>query len=204
MSKPQHTLLAVLSHPLRVKILEVVNERLMSPSEFVDRGLIPEELFSNPEQALSLASYHFRQLEKAGLIKVVETLPKRGAVEHVYGGLVLLLKNGTPLTLEQQQLSTVALLGLVARANSAIQSAKNDSRGDPLLDWTVATLDERGWEDVKRVLTEAYQEIREIKSAAENRLRSSKNTPISAVVGVLGFECDPLEIPDLSVASSSG
>ena len=85
--KPNETICTVLKHPLRVRILEVLNEGPRSPSQFVEEGLIPKEHFTTYQQALSLASYHFRELEKEGCLEVVESIPRRGAIEHVYRGM---------------------------------------------------------------------------------------------------------------------
>src|SRR5215213_10889327 len=75
-----------LTHPLQVRILEILNEGDKSPSQFVQEGLVPEELYETYEQALSLAAYHFRVLLKAECVEVVDTIPRRGATEHVYRG----------------------------------------------------------------------------------------------------------------------
>lgn len=75
---------AVMRHPLRVRILEVVNDRDMSPTQFMRQRLAPDVEVS--AKSLSLLSYHFRALEKAGCIEVVDRVPRRGATEHVYRG----------------------------------------------------------------------------------------------------------------------
>lgn len=78
---------APLGHPLRVRILQVANERDISPSGFVDEGLQPKGIsFESRSHGLSHVSYHFRELEKAGCIEVVQTMQRRGATEHIYRG----------------------------------------------------------------------------------------------------------------------
>jgi hypothetical protein len=51
---------AALRHPLRVRILEVVNERDTSPSQFMVQKLAPDVEVS--PKSLSQLSYHFREL----------------------------------------------------------------------------------------------------------------------------------------------
>ena len=199
--KPQ-TLLAVLSHPLRVQILEVLNERTMSPSEFVEKGLFPRHMFRNRQQALSLASYHFRELEKAELLTIVETIPKRGATEHIYGGLIAQLSerldfSELPLA-DRQEHSIARLLGLAARADTALRSGKFDNRLDRQLEWMPANLDGQGWDDLMQVLEDAFRKAEEISGAAAARLNSSSEKPIPTVVGVLGFESSPAGVPALT------
>ncbi|HET7443574.1 MAG TPA: hypothetical protein VFJ57_02845 [Solirubrobacterales bacterium] len=78
---------APLSHPLRVQILAVANERDISPKGFVDEALQQTGMrFTSRANALSHVSYRFRELEKAGCIEVVDTRQRRGAVEHIYRG----------------------------------------------------------------------------------------------------------------------
>lgn len=116
---------AVLSHPIRVRILEILNEGPKSPSQFVEEGLVPKEMYKNHQQALSLAAYHFRELEKAGCLKVVKSIPRRGATEHVYEGLARVYftdEEFEELPLEDRlRLSKISFQGLIARADSAMQ-----------------------------------------------------------------------------------
>lgn len=62
------------AHPLRVRILAVLNERVSSPNQ------LSKEL----DESLNLVAYHVRVLEKHGCIELVETKPRRGATEHFY------------------------------------------------------------------------------------------------------------------------
>ena len=67
-------LVRALGHPLRVKILEVVQLRKASPSELTDLLQAP----------LGNVAYHVRVLEKCGCIEQVATARRRGAVEHYF------------------------------------------------------------------------------------------------------------------------
>src|SRR5215211_8444536 len=109
------TIFNALRHPLRVRILEVLNEGPRSPSQFVEEGLIPKEHFNTYQQALSLASYHFRELEKEGCLEVIESIPRRGAIEHVYRGLARVFFNDAEFEAtaaeDRRQLSRISLQG---------------------------------------------------------------------------------------------
>lgn len=68
-------LAGALSHPYRVAILD----RLARVGELSPRG------FSADEGApLGTVSYHFRTIAKAGLVELVRTEQRRGAIEHYY------------------------------------------------------------------------------------------------------------------------
>lgn len=67
-------LVKALAHPLRVQLLRVLQDRVASPSE------LAQEL----DARLPNVSYHVRVLERLGVIELVRTKPRRGAVEHYY------------------------------------------------------------------------------------------------------------------------
>jgi hypothetical protein len=193
--KRAETICAVLKHPLRVRILEVLNEGPRSPSQFVEEGLIPKEHFSTYQQALSLASYHFRELEKEGCLEVIESIPRRGAVEHVYRGLARVFFNDAEFEATaaevRHELSRISLQGLIARADRAIWEETFDARADRHLTWMPMQLDERGWEEMIAALASAFGELSQIRHDARDRLATSGEKVVAATVGMLGFESPP-------------
>ena len=65
-----------MSHPTRGAILRLLRRNgTVSPARAVD------EL---DDVSLGTAAYHFRTLQRLGLIEVAEEIPRRGAIEHVY------------------------------------------------------------------------------------------------------------------------
>jgi DNA-binding transcriptional ArsR family regulator len=68
-------LLRSVGHPMRIAILEHVD----------GVGEASPRAFTKFHQAtLAAASHHFRILARAGLIQLLRTEPRRGAVEHFY------------------------------------------------------------------------------------------------------------------------
>ena len=63
-----------LAHPLRARILVVLNERVASPNEIAQ--MLGE--------ALPNVSYHVRTLSDLDCIALVRTAQRRGAIEHYY------------------------------------------------------------------------------------------------------------------------
>lgn len=190
--KRNETICTVLKHPLRVRILEVLNEGPRSPSQFVEEGLIPKENFSNYQQALSLASYHFRELEKEGCLEVIESIPRRGAIEHVYRGMARIDFDagefGAMPRDTRRQLSRISVQGLIARADRAISADTFDARPDRHLSWMPMQLDERGWEEVIATLAATFGELTQIRHDARDRLAASGEEVVPATVALLGFE----------------
>jgi DNA-binding transcriptional ArsR family regulator len=73
-SSLEQSIAKAFAHPLRVRILGVLDERVASPN------LLSQEL----DQSLNLVAYHVRVLEKYGCIELVDTKQRRGATEHFY------------------------------------------------------------------------------------------------------------------------
>jgi DNA-binding MarR family transcriptional regulator len=67
-------LVKALTHPLRWRILEVLNQGVSSPRE------IAEEL----DAKLGDVGYHVRRLHELGVIELVRTEQRRGAIKHFY------------------------------------------------------------------------------------------------------------------------
>lgn len=67
-------LVQALAHPLRAKILYVLQEQEASPKELADHLNTP----------LANVAYHIQVIRKLKLIRLVKKTPRRGAVEHHY------------------------------------------------------------------------------------------------------------------------
>jgi DNA-binding transcriptional ArsR family regulator len=68
------TLARALAHPTRRRILQIVSERVASPREIADEVGEP----------LGRVSHHVRWLVAREYLELVDTQPRRGAVEHFY------------------------------------------------------------------------------------------------------------------------
>jgi hypothetical protein len=66
-------------HPLRLRILEHL--LLGEPGAVAS----PNELSKELDAPLGNVSYHVGKLHEQGLLELVKTEPRRGAVEHFYG-----------------------------------------------------------------------------------------------------------------------
>jgi hypothetical protein len=189
------TICAVLKHPMRVRILEVLNEGPRSPSQFVEEGLVPKEHYDTYQQALSFISYHFRELEKEGCLEVVDSIPRRGAVEHVYEGKARVYFTDAEFERMPQPKrrgwSRISFQGLVARVDGAMRANTFDARTDRHLTWMPIRLDGQGWEELTAALTSCFGEVEQIRHDANDRLAESGEQVIPVTFGMLGFESPP-------------
>ncbi|MGE0065838.1 MAG: hypothetical protein AB7L91_17175 [Dehalococcoidia bacterium] len=183
-----------ISHPLRVRILEVVNERDMSPSDFVSANLFPPEMSKgrSEQNQLSMAAYHFRGLLKAGCVEIVGERQVRGATEHTYRGrAVAYFSDAQWAELDPAQrvaISRTMYQGMVARIESAMLAETFDSRDDRMLAWTPLMLDGRGWSELARTLAACFAEVEQIKVDSRNRIAAEDVAAFPATFAILGFE----------------
>jgi hypothetical protein len=191
-----------LGHPLRVRILEITNERDISPSMFVDEGLEPKGItFTSRAHGISHTSYHFRELEKAGCVEVVQTFKRRGAIESIYRGC-----NSVEFTTEEfaklpkkqrRMLSRTAMQALVARVDGAMMADTFDSRVDRFMVMMPLELDRRGWGEFINLLDHCFAEVKRINDDADDRLAGSGGEVIPTTYGMLGFPSpEPPPLPD--------
>jgi hypothetical protein len=191
----QKTRAEILSHPLRVRMLEIANELDVSAVSFV-RGGYASALLDHLEEnlAVSQVAYHFRKLTRAGCVEVVKHHIRRGAVENVYRGAARAYFDDdawAALDLERrQEISSVVLQGLMARAESAVLEGTFDSRDDRWLAWNQMPLDEEGWDELGEICRRMMADVERVRAAAAERLARGESPPTSSPItwGVLAFE----------------
>jgi hypothetical protein len=187
-----------LRHPIRVRILEGLNWFNMSPVQFLNSGMVDQVdaiKGKSQEAALSHVSYHFRVLAKAGCIEIVETIPRRGSVEHIYRGKARAQfdeDQWASLNVDERQaIAKVSLQSFIAQVEGAMLSGTFEKRTDRWLAWLPLKLDERGWGEMVASLESCWAEVEEIGQASSKRLEDSGQDPIPANLGLFGFESPP-------------
>jgi DNA-binding transcriptional ArsR family regulator len=113
-------LVRALGHPLRVRILEILSERVASPTE------VAAELRVD----LGHVAYHTRTLDRCGCLELVRTAQRRGATEHYYRAAPRSFLSWTPLDLDKRGWDEVtAVLERAERAVLAAQRRSAERRG---------------------------------------------------------------------------
>lgn len=178
-----------LSHPMRGRILAILNEQVASPNEIAQ--MIDERLPN--------VSYHVRALHDLGCIELVRTAQRRGAIEHYYRALVRPLfsdrdwKRLPPSA--RQAISDVGLQMIWSDTSEAMTSGTFEKRGDRHLSRTPLVLDEQGWKEVNAVLADAHQQAEGIASKSAKRLAKSDEDRIDTRLVMMHFESTPPEGP---------
>lgn len=174
-------LVRALSHPLRVEILRQLEEGPSGPKRLADRM----------GEKLGNVSYHMKELLKCDCVELVETHPRRGALEHIYG----LKPNGVmgsrtwkavPPALRSRYAGT-ALANFTARAVEALDAGTAETREGSGVTWLPLNVDEQGWNELRDVLGNVEKRFRGVADKSAGRLgRPMDGIPV--IVAVAAFE----------------
>jgi len=176
-------LVRALSHPLRIKILEALTERVASPIRLSD----------DLDAGLSHVAYHTRALDKCGCLELVDTAQRRGATEHFYKAsprsfIGDRIWRRVPRSL-LGGVSGATLQSFMDRAVAALEAGTIDGREDTTLSWMPVLLDEQGWKEVTAAMEEIFRKVLAIQDESRKRLAKRKGPgAISAIVGLASFE----------------
>lgn len=171
-----------LAHPTRIRILVELNQRMMSPNEFAQEF----------DGSLSKVSYHFRKLEEHGCLELVKEVPRRGAVEHYYRGTRRALFDDAnwhslPEAIKNSVTGTVFQTYL-ERVVQAMRAGTLDAREDRHFSWTALVLDGQAWDELIEGLDALFARALDLQVEAGLRMAESGEEPITATVGLAGFE----------------
>jgi DNA-binding transcriptional ArsR family regulator len=175
-------LVRALSHPLRVRILEILTERAASPNELVDVLEYP----------LGHIAYHSRVLEKCGCIELVRTAQRRGAVEHYF--------QASPRSFIGHQdwrrvprsllgnVSSASIQSFMDKVVAAAEAGTIDGREDTKLSWMPIVVDPAGWEQAGEIIDEAVARLQGVHEQSKQRLAQSDGEGTTMIIGFAGFE----------------
>ena len=172
-----------LGHPLRVRILALLQERTASPRE------LAEWL----DATLGTVSYHVRTLHDLGLIELVSTSQVRGAIAHHYRSRVRprvsdeAWASAAPMV---KQEAVGAALQTVDDYAHASATAGGFDRREAHLTRTNLRLDQKGWQAAARACEKLLADLAKVEEAASKRLAKDPDTAgeSDAAVVVMMFE----------------
>jgi DNA-binding transcriptional ArsR family regulator len=191
-------LIKALAHPLRIRILAILEEReLASPNEL-------SELLG---VSLGVMSYHVRRLHALGFLELVRRTPRRGAIEHHYRAKARpkVSDEGwaeTPSIVKRAMVG--ASLEQVTGYVSAAASRGGFDGDDAHLSRTVTTLDERGWKELAREMAKTLSAIERIESESAERLRAAGEQGETRTTGVVMMMFEAEGIPEHGSATAAG
>jgi DNA-binding transcriptional ArsR family regulator len=172
-----------MSHPLRVRILAMLDERKASPNQLA--GWL--------DASLGTVAYHVRTLQQLGLIELVGETRVRGAVEHHYRAKArpMVTEEGwakaPPIAKQAAVGSSLDVIGEYARASAA---AGGFDRTDAQLRRAMVRLDARGFAQLSKACDKLLEQAQKIEAAAAERSAKKPHADdvVEAGLGVLLFE----------------
>ena len=187
------SLAKALAHPLRTRILTALEERTASPSE------LATELGAE----LGVVSYHVRRLVGLKLLKLVKSVPRRGAVEHYYTATarpqITSTTWGSMPTIVKQATLNAAIEEVGAQIAAAASNGGFD-QAEAHLTRTPFIVDEKGWKALARQLDALLPRLQKIEADSKRRLaRSDHQGEQGAAVVLMLFntaEEQPAPEPD--------
>jgi DNA-binding transcriptional ArsR family regulator len=170
-----------LSHPMRSRILAILNEQVASPNEIAQ--MIDERLPN--------VSYHVRALHDLGCIELVRTAQRRGAIEHYYRALKRPFfsdRDWKRLPASARQAVTdLALQMTWEDVSASIQAGTFEERSDRHLSRTPLVLDEQGWTEVNKLLAKTLSDAEDISAKSAKRLAKSDDSDIGTRLVMMHF-----------------
>jgi predicted transcriptional regulator len=141
-----------------------------------DRIASPSEIASELDAPLTHVSYHVRQLASLGLIKLVRTTPRRGAVEHHYTAQIRpKVPDGAwgemPEIVKKNLVS-----GWVEQVGTHVQAGAAEGgfdRENAHMTRSAMTLDEKGWLAISKELGKALERIEKLGAEASERVKKN-------------------------------
>ena len=170
-----------LAHPLRVLILRMLEKGPSSPKRRADRGGEP----------LGNVSSHMGVLKSCGCVELVESIPARGAVEHIYklmpdASIGSRAWREVPKALRSHYAGS-SLAGFTERAIEALEAGTAESREGSGVTWLPLRVDEKGWQELRRLQGSVEERYRSIEDKSAERMKSPRDG-ISVMVAVAAFE----------------
>lgn len=164
----EQNIVKALAHPLRMRILTVLNDRVASPNE----------LHKQLEEGLSQVSYHVKVLRDFEMIEQVKTEPRRGAVEHYYRATNKVFVPGWmakawPRSARRGIASTL-LEEVETDIVESVGADLFDDRPDCVVARDPRVLDGKGREDAEEAAAEFFERYEKIGSESDKRLRNGE------------------------------
>jgi DNA-binding transcriptional ArsR family regulator len=167
-----------LGHPLRVRILALLQERTASP----------RELAQWLDATLGTVSYHVRALHDLGLIELVRTTQVRGAIAHHYRARERPRVSDEawaavpPIVKQAAVNATLQTVDDYARASAA---AGGFDRAEARLARTSLRLDDKGWDQAAKAHRKLLAALGRIEEASAKRLVKDAHDPGAADAAVV-------------------
>lgn len=163
-----------LSHPLRREILDWLVTRSSGS---------PSEIARNLGADLTEVSYHARQLEKYGVIELVEKRPtRRGSPEHIYRPMARVILSDEEVEElsagDRHVFAAQIVQNMMSTLRKGFQVGAFGKRSDWELLHHILTVDKEGYQQVRDLCQRVEDELFQIQAESDERRADSKESPL--------------------------
>lgn len=202
-------LASAMTHPLRIRIVVVLNTRVMSPSGFTRRFRSEVAELKGARRRgeserqynralLSYVANHFRRLEELGCIELVDEKTggkRRGSRERFYRAVQRTLFDASgwlavPAS-KKGAVTATAFSTYIEHVAEAMRDGVIDARDERHLTWMAMHYDEQGWTEMREATDSVFLRSLELRIEAAQRLATSGEAAIPVTVGLAFFESPP-------------
>src|SRR3954466_14479164 len=148
-------LVKALAHPIRVRILGILEHRTATPKELAAELGLP----------LENTSYHVRTLKKYGFIKLERKRQVRGAVEHHYRAVArprISAEAWAGIPEVVRQALTGANLSQLMETVAAAADENGFARPESHMSRRPVVVDEQGFADISAAVTDLLDRVTEV------------------------------------------
>jgi DNA-binding transcriptional ArsR family regulator len=173
-----------LAHPLRVRILGLLEDQVASPSELAQKLHAP----------LGNVSYHVRILASLSLIRLVSETPRRGSVEHHYTAVAMPVISDEAWGKVPEIVKNAMVAAALEQAGATINAAAmagGFNRPESHLIRVRLELDGEGWQALADETRRWMERVDEIGQEAAGRLAAEEATGDHATMMTMVFESPP-------------
>jgi predicted transcriptional regulator len=166
---------------MRTRILGMLDERVASPRQLSDELDAP----------LQNVSYHVRELAKLGLIKLVRTTQRRGAIEHHYKAVAapqVSEKAWSELPPVVRHRMTAAGLSEIFKQVNEAAAGGGFTADDAHLSRTQLVLDDKGRQALNKELAATIARVDKIQEAARKRIGNDHDAEQRMALVMLRFD----------------
>lgn len=178
-ASPLDRVLRALNHPIRRRILRVMVDGTGSAST-ISRKI---------DMELGVVSYHLNQVlaKECDIVELVDTVPRRGAIEKIYRLKFHALTVGDPGAGDEDRklprrmsLEECFIVAVAAMEADAFETLEGSA-----WDWSLTQVDAEAWREIGAAGAEFNRRTRE--AAARSRQRGGEDDPHNVVVGAAVF-----------------
>jgi len=157
-----------LAHPLRVRILTILEQQTASPNQLANELGVP----------LGNVSYHVRMLAKLGLIKLVSKRQRRGAIEHFYKAEARPVISDDVWAQVPDLVKSAMVQAGLGGTMSYIATAAQDggfNHADAHLSRTTFEVDEEAWQEASKELAAVFHRLAALSTRTAERLADTEH-----------------------------